>query len=110
LEARLGTLGVHKSAKDRQKTKEKCPDGSRSAGAKLIGWRHFPSGEAALNSAPHREVPLMQDVERWGVLTIGTGLGNVRFTNRRNATAKKVDDRNGDRKDKKPETRLVRRR
>ena len=52
----------------------------------------------------------MQDVERWGVLTIGTGLGNVRFTNRRNATAKKVDDRNGDRKDKKPETRLVRRR
>jgi hypothetical protein len=24
----------------------------------------------------------MQDVERWGVLTIGTGLGNARFTNR----------------------------
>ena len=31
-----------------------------------------------------REVPFMQDVERWGVLTIGTGLGNARFTNRRN--------------------------
>src|SRR5438552_9038052 len=29
------------------------------------------------------EVPFMQDVQRWGVLTIGTGLGNARFTNRR---------------------------
>jgi hypothetical protein len=29
------------------------------------------------------EVPFMQNVERWGVLTIGTGLGNARFTNRR---------------------------
>jgi predicted NBD/HSP70 family sugar kinase len=29
------------------------------------------------------EVPRMTDVERWGVLTIGTGLGNARFTNRR---------------------------
>jgi predicted NBD/HSP70 family sugar kinase len=28
------------------------------------------------------EVPFMKDVERWGVLTIGTGLGNARFTNR----------------------------
>jgi predicted NBD/HSP70 family sugar kinase len=28
------------------------------------------------------EVPNMVDVERWGVLTIGTGLGNARFTNR----------------------------
>jgi predicted NBD/HSP70 family sugar kinase len=28
------------------------------------------------------EIPYMQDVERWGVLTIGTGLGNARFTNR----------------------------
>ena len=27
------------------------------------------------------EVPRMTDVERWGVLTIGTGLGNARFTN-----------------------------
>jgi predicted NBD/HSP70 family sugar kinase len=32
------------------------------------------------------EVPFMQDVERWGVLTIGTGLGNARFTNRHNQT------------------------
>lgn len=29
------------------------------------------------------EVPFMQGFERWGVLTIGTGLGNARFTNRR---------------------------
>jgi predicted NBD/HSP70 family sugar kinase len=34
------------------------------------------------------EVPFMQDVERWGVLTIGTGLGNARFTNRRKDNSK----------------------
>ena len=28
------------------------------------------------------QVPFMGDVESWGVLTIGTGLGNARFTNR----------------------------
>jgi predicted NBD/HSP70 family sugar kinase len=28
------------------------------------------------------EVPFMQDVEHWGVLTIGTGLGNASFINR----------------------------
>jgi len=28
------------------------------------------------------EVPFMQDVKHWGVLTIGAGLGNARFTNR----------------------------
>jgi hypothetical protein len=28
------------------------------------------------------EAPFMQDVKHWGVLTIGTGLGNARFTNR----------------------------
>ena len=28
------------------------------------------------------ETPWMQDVTHWGVLTIGTGLGNARFTNR----------------------------
>jgi hypothetical protein len=28
------------------------------------------------------EVPNMKDVHHWGVLTIGTGLGNARFTNR----------------------------
>src|SRR5580704_9094179 len=34
------------------------------------------------------EVPFMQDVEHWGVLTIGTGLGNARFTNRRKENVK----------------------
>jgi predicted NBD/HSP70 family sugar kinase len=28
------------------------------------------------------ELPFMQDVKHWGVLTIGTGLGNAHFTNR----------------------------
>lgn len=28
------------------------------------------------------EAPFMRDAKRWGVLTIGTGLGNARFTNR----------------------------
>ena len=28
------------------------------------------------------EVPFMQDIDHWAVLTIGTGLGNARFTNR----------------------------
>jgi predicted NBD/HSP70 family sugar kinase len=29
------------------------------------------------------EAPFMHDVKHWGVLTIGTGLGNARFTNRK---------------------------
>jgi hypothetical protein len=29
------------------------------------------------------QLPFMQEHDRWGVLTIGTGLGNARFTNRR---------------------------
>ena len=37
------------------------------------------------------EVPFMQDVEHWGVLTIGTGLGNARFTNRRKDRDDKKD-------------------
>jgi predicted NBD/HSP70 family sugar kinase len=46
------------------------------------------------------EVPFMQDVQHWGVLTIGTGLGNARFTNRRKDKDK--DDKNkDDKKDKK---------
>jgi hypothetical protein len=53
------------------------------------------------------EVPFMQDVERWGVLTIGTGLGNARFTNRKrdngksekkNGEKKNGDKKNGDKK------------
>ena len=34
------------------------------------------------------QLPFMQDHKHWGVLTIGTGLGNARFTNR----AKKAKD------------------
>ena len=32
------------------------------------------------------ELPVMQDYEHWGVLTIGTGLGYARFTNRQKAS------------------------
>jgi len=50
------------------------------------------------------EMPFMQDVERWGVLTIGTGLGNARFTNRKKDKPKareKKGAKNGkDRKNK----------
>lgn len=48
------------------------------------------------------EVPFMQHVERWGVLTIGTGLGNARFTNRRrNGNGKHRDStENGKKKNK----------
>jgi hypothetical protein len=34
------------------------------------------------------EVPFMQDVDHWGVLTIGTGPGNARFTNRKKSKGK----------------------
>jgi predicted NBD/HSP70 family sugar kinase len=44
------------------------------------------------------EVPFMQDVERWGVLTIGTGLGNARFTNRRKENGKENGKGNGKKK------------
>ncbi|QIP03786.1 ROK family protein [Bradyrhizobium symbiodeficiens] len=49
------------------------------------------------------EVPFMQDVDRWGVLTIGTGLGNARFTNRRKEGGNGKDKdsaENGKKKDK----------
>jgi predicted NBD/HSP70 family sugar kinase len=36
------------------------------------------------------ERPFMTDVERWGVLTMGTGLGNARFTNRSSDRAPKA--------------------
>src|SRR6187397_197183 len=49
------------------------------------------------------EVPFMQDVDRWGVLTIGTGLGNARFTNRRkeNGKGEKAKDKGDSDKDDK---------
>jgi hypothetical protein len=47
------------------------------------------------------EVPFMQDVERWGVLTIGTGLGNARFTNRRKDKVKDDKKEKDEKKEKK---------
>jgi predicted NBD/HSP70 family sugar kinase len=47
------------------------------------------------------EVPFMQDVERWGVLTIGTGLGNARFTNRKKDKDKDEDQDRDEKKEKK---------
>jgi ROK family len=47
------------------------------------------------------EVPFMQDVEHWGVLTIGTGLGNARFTNRRKDKDKDKDNGKDEKKAKK---------
>jgi predicted NBD/HSP70 family sugar kinase len=50
------------------------------------------------------EMPFMQDVEHWGVLTIGTGLGNARFTNRRKDKEKDKDkDKDKDEKNEKNE-------
>ena len=49
------------------------------------------------------EVPFMQDVDHWGVLTIGTGLGNARFTNRwkdKDKDEKKDKDDKKEKKDK----------
>ena len=45
------------------------------------------------------EAPFMRDVERWGVLTIGTGLGNARFSNR--ATRTEGAARSGGKSDKR---------
>jgi predicted NBD/HSP70 family sugar kinase len=52
------------------------------------------------------EVPFMQDVDHWGVLTIGTGLGNARFTNRhkdkdKDEDKEKDEKRDDDKKEKK---------
>jgi predicted NBD/HSP70 family sugar kinase len=49
------------------------------------------------------EVPFMQDVEHWGVLTIGTGLGNARFTNRKKENGKDKEDKKAKDKDDKDE-------
>ena len=49
------------------------------------------------------EVPFMQDVEHWGVLTIGTGLGNARFTNRKKDNGKKKEEDKKERKEKDTE-------
>lgn len=38
------------------------------------------------------EVPSMREFKHWGVLTIGTGLGNARFTNRSDDEAQEADN------------------
>jgi hypothetical protein len=45
-------------------------------------------------------VPFMQDVGQWGVLTIGTGLGNARFTNRKSDKKGKAKDKDAGRAEK----------
>ena len=48
------------------------------------------------------EAPFMMDVKRWGVLTIGTGLGNARFTNRgKEKNGKKAREKDKDDKKEK---------
>jgi hypothetical protein len=48
------------------------------------------------------EVPNMEDVRHWGVFTIGTGLGNARFTNRDDEDKKKSKkDEKSDKKEDK---------
>jgi predicted NBD/HSP70 family sugar kinase len=37
------------------------------------------------------EMPFMQDVENWAVLTIGTGLGNASYRNRQKPKGKDKD-------------------
>jgi hypothetical protein len=44
------------------------------------------------------EIPFMQDYKRWGILTIGTGLGNARFTMRSNGEKKSAEKKNSDKK------------
>ncbi|MBV9912938.1 MAG: ROK family protein, partial [Sinobacteraceae bacterium] len=55
------------------------------------------------------QLPFMRDIEHWGVLTIGTGLGNAHFTNRENKETadgsrdKQKDKENGKEKDRERE-------
>ena len=44
------------------------------------------------------ELPFMQDVEHWGVMTIGTGLGNAHFTNRKREKDPREKDKSGEKK------------
>ena len=57
----------------------------RAAIPKIDGHETIPlmHNDAVLQGLS--EVPFMRDVERWGVMTIGTGLGNARLSNRKTA-------------------------
>lgn len=72
---------------------QNLPGNWESANFKLADElrRHVPRiGEHATSVVLHNDavvqglsqLPRMQGLHRWGVLTIGTGLGNARFTNR----------------------------
>lgn len=91
-----------------------APDGSILSGAQNLpgNWEKsdFNLGEALMSAIPtiaghetqvlmHNdavvqglcEAPFMRDIKRWGVITIGTGLGNARFTNRAPSRQKWTD-------------------
>jgi hypothetical protein len=67
-----------------------CPgvieeDGSIDRGAQNLPGNWHETSIVLHNDAVVQglsEIPYMHDVEHWGVFTIGTGLGNARFTNR----------------------------
>jgi hypothetical protein len=72
-----------------------CPGVIESNGSIKKGAQNLPGNwesskfnlpasliEAIPRIGGHDTVVVMQDMKRWGVLTIGTGLGNARFTNR----------------------------
>ena len=52
------------------------------SGEGFLGGRASNSAFVEILEDWRERVSRMQDVERWGVLTIGTGLGNARFSNR----------------------------
>ncbi len=45
----------------------------------MPGWRVLMHNDAVVQGLS--EAPWMRDVQRWGVMTAGTGLGNARFSN-----------------------------
>jgi predicted NBD/HSP70 family sugar kinase len=55
-----------------------CKDIPRIGGHETVVVMHNDAVVQGLS-----ELPRMQDYDKWGVLTVGTGLGNARFTNRR---------------------------
>src|SRR5205823_3393583 len=64
---------------------KKASDLSKASVWKFELWRHADEKSVTREEAVVQglsEAPFMRDVPRWGVLTIGTGLGNGCFTNR----------------------------
>jgi hypothetical protein len=66
-----------------ESSKFNLPDSIREAIPKIAGeTTHVVMHNDAVVQGLS-EVPFMRDVDHWGVFTIGTGLGNARFENRR---------------------------